>query len=93
MKIVIDVPNSVYENIINGTIETDGYFKANLKECFKSGTLLPKYHGRLIDADKLPKCCGSPEYDCCGECENCSDYVVYVDDIKNAPTIIEADKG
>ena len=41
MQIVINIPDSIYENIINGTIETDGYFKANLRECFKNGTPLP----------------------------------------------------
>jgi hypothetical protein len=51
MKIVIDIPHNIYEKIIDGTIETDGYFKANLRECFKSGTLLPKRHGDLIDRD------------------------------------------
>lgn len=85
MKIVIDIPHSVYENIINGTIETDGYFKANLRECFKNGTLLPKHHGRLIDADAL--------------LDKKQDYgegqmkLILIDPyyVRKAPTIIEAE--
>ena len=61
---------------------------ATYAHCIKNGTLLPKGHGRLIDADKLHYC------ECKGnfsECDTCLD-----DDLCNlvngAPTIIEADK-
>jgi len=84
MKLIVDIPDSVYENIINGTIETDGYFKANLRECFESGTPLPKGHGRLIDADKLNIYDVSPA----------DGFVVMgltEEDIDLAPTIIEAE--
>jgi hypothetical protein len=47
MKIVIDIPHNIYEKIIDGTIETDGYFKANLRECFKSGHVTSKTSWRF----------------------------------------------
>lgn len=86
-EIVIKIEEETYNRIMNGWMPL--HKAVNLMENIQKGTLLPEHHGRLIDENDLPKCCGSPEYDCYGECENCSDYVVYVDDIKKASTIIE----
>ena len=52
MQIVIDIPDRIYK-MINakywlGSIDTDVLNKA-----IRIGTLLPKGHGRLIDADEL----------------------------------------
>ena len=52
MQIVIDIPECVYKSISSGKFDIDGYFKQNLSDTFRNGTLLPKGHGRLIDADK-----------------------------------------
>ena len=85
MQVVIDIPKYVYGTII----ACDGYISdcdnEKVGNAIKKGTLLPKGHGRLIDADAIeywkndkPKEIGyhfAPKY--------------IIDD---APTIIEADK-
>lgn len=45
MKIVIDIPEVMYQNVLNGT------YCGSLYENLKNGTPLPEHHGRLIDAD------------------------------------------
>ena len=55
------------------------------------GTVLPKGHGRLIEANHFNTDCGIRAIDCLGKCEKCSDCVVKYEDICNAKTIIEAD--
>lgn len=47
MQIVIDIPEEMYQNVLNGT------YCGTLYEELKNGTPLPKGHGRLIDADAL----------------------------------------
>lgn len=54
MKLIIDIPEDIYEDIIkNGFI----YDKDNevVTYALKNGIPLPKGHGRLIDANKLLK--------------------------------------
>ena len=90
MKIVIDIPEQVY----NTLIETGnyGYYSFDAKKAIKNGTPLPKGHGRLIDADALnishgvflPKV-GENKYGCPMD-------AVFADEIEEAPTIIEADR-
>ncbi len=65
-----------------------------LTEAFLNGTPLPKGHGRLKDIDKFPvNEIEKMEYNYeCGENECHSEEIVYLDDIINAETIIEADK-
>ena len=51
MQIVINIPNRVYKIIQNKTLNImDAEI---LEKAVKNGTLLPKGHGRLIDAEKL----------------------------------------
>lgn len=57
-----------------------------------NGTPLLKGHGRLVDVDKLFRHCGIRDYNCCGDCDKCDYYVVSVNDIREAKTIVEADK-
>lgn len=96
VEVVIKIPKEEYEEIINS--EDCGLHR--LTRAIANGTLLPKGHGRLIDADmvlaetdELKK---SPWYN-----ENINgsyvvrkDAVSVVEDlcVKKAPTIIEADK-
>ena len=55
MQIVIDIPEGVYEDIV----EHDGENREGAKSAYyfekviQNGTPLPKGHGRLIDADAL----------------------------------------
>lgn len=81
MKIVIDIPKSLYANlpkIVNGSIASK-----RILDCVKNGTPLPKGHGRLGDLDALEDYIkiDADEWDRYA--------LAYVE---NAPTIIEADK-
>lgn len=49
MQIVIDIPEEVYKRVMDET------YCGTLYEELKTGTPLPKGHGRLIDADKCIK--------------------------------------
>lgn len=83
MKIVIDIPKIMY-----GAIKEYGITflsrddKKTLRKSIADGTPLPKHHGRLIDADALLQ--KHRDFDA---------YPFPSTTIRNAPTIIEADKG
>lgn len=87
MQIVIDIPESIYD-----TIQSDEMISreqlAILQMHIMNGTLLPKGHGRLIDADTLEEC-KEVMNTIMNECE----YAVRMDEVRNVPTIIEADKA
>lgn len=83
MKIVIDIPEKVY----NALTHTE--FDANLvvdemRKAIKNGKPLPKGHGDLIDRNELLDNSYEINSIYC-----LYDVVVNVDDIKDAPTIIE----
>lgn len=54
MKIVIDISENIY-NLIRSADDAnrDFVYKADLMRAINDGVLLPKNHGRLIDADHL----------------------------------------
>ena len=54
MKIVIDIPDNDYEYIkgLNEGI-TDYHTTVKLYRAVRGGTVLPKGHGDLVDADKV----------------------------------------
>lgn len=81
MRLMIDIPDKIYETVQNGT------YCGTLYEELKNGTPLPKGHGRLIDADMV---CDELE----GKSfSTSSDYHNAIDAVDDAPTIIEADKA
>ena len=88
MQIVIDIPEEMYQNVLNGT------YCGTLYEELKKGTPLPKGHGDLIDRNELK----STSYEVLVEDggQILDGYSAYngltEDDIDSAPTIIEADK-
>lgn len=85
MEIAIKVPDDFYERVNkDGCMSyTDADVVVNAFYC---GTVLPKGHRRLIDADALDDNCDWYHTDDDGSwCYKCKD-------IDNAPTIIEADK-
>ena len=91
MKVVIDIPKSQYEylaELVNAGGEPLGYFERVIMR----GTPLPKGHGRLIDADMLPICQGVFLPRVNGNALGCPEDAVFVSDIEDAPTIIEADE-
>ena len=51
MKIVIDIPDKDYKDIIDGYAYQE--LADELIEYVKNGTVLPKGHGNLVDADKV----------------------------------------
>lgn len=97
MQIVIDISEADYWKIKENFADLQVYLKEKAMDNFSNlglkmqnavyhGTPLPKGHGRLIDADELEEC-KEIMTTISGE----SKYVVRMDDIRNMPTIIEAD--
>ena len=87
MQIVIDISEEMYRTVRDGT------YCGSLYEELKTGTPLPKGHGRLIDADeavKTLKSLGSRDYrrakGTIQEAEKMLSFDEYT------PTIVEADK-
>lgn len=86
MKIVIDIPQGLkidFENE-NWTALTC----AEMKNALMHGTPLPKDHGRLVDADALKL----TQHDIYVESINYRHRCISVENVDEAPTIIEADK-
>ena len=77
MQIVIDIPKKAYELLQNDGVDWLG--AEHILDAVANGTPLPKGHGRLIDSDSLP-------LHAIDDANYGSNY------IKNASTIIEADK-
>ena len=84
MKIVIDIPEAEYELIVND--EACGLNV--LTRAIANGTPLPKGHGELVDADELLE----KQYRIDDSVTLSTRDVVNVEDVEDAPTIIEADK-
>ena len=93
MQIVIDIPEEYY-NIL----KTYGGMSVP-EEAILNGILLPKGHGRLIDANSLLEYGAYPN-DCNGtttctesyEHLHCPIRVFDIESINDTPTIIEADR-
>lgn len=91
MQIVINIPYGHYLSI------KDGYLKDCIKattEAIVNGTILPKVHGRLIDAEEI----NDAIYECFEGIQfyDGTGYDIYLDSkecIDKIPTIIEADKA
>ena len=83
MKIVIDIPDNEYEYYKTYGLD-GGTINKVIDNAILGGTVLPKGHGRLIDADAY--------IDKTAECNWLDD--ISVDEFNRiTPTIIEADKG
>lgn len=91
MEVVIKIDDETYKEIKKSNTIKEHLNKVDWS--IRNGTPLPKGHGRLIDADHFNTDCGIRAVDCPGKCEKCSDCVVKYEDICNAKTIVEADKG
>lgn len=90
MKIVIKISDEDYKAIAKGYLP----FGA-IADAIRNGTPLSEYHGRLIDADKVLDDIEKKYPASVSEIEKCKKYarLVYYWAVKNAPTIIEADRG
>lgn len=78
MQIVIDIPQGLKDDFENE--RWTALTCAMMKDALEEGTVLPKGHGRLIDADALP-------LNDIDDANYGSNY------IRTAPTIIEAGKA
>lgn len=88
MKIVIDIPEEEYAKVKDGRASV-----SMMRDAIRNGTLLPKGHGRLIDAEDLLRYIDSMP----SELNVCAYRMIrrikltdYIQDTKQ--TIIEADK-
>ena len=87
MQIVIEIDEKIYNeymNLATGRIPT--YKACDIAWVLKNGTILPKRHGRLIDADYLREDFKTSKKISFAERMDISCIV------DHAPTIIEADK-
>ena len=91
VEVVIRIPKNIYEDLFNKELQ-DWFIESEVKfyglkigKAIQSGTVLPKGHGRLIDADAINIHDVSPAY-------GMEVYGVTQDDIEYEPTVIEADK-
>lgn len=97
IEVVIKLPKEIYEKIqqidriISGR-RNGKTIEFALWNGVKNGTVLPKNHGRLIDADKLEYTCNSDECGMLTGCNHCQYHIITEDEVDNASTVIEADK-
>ena len=82
IQIVIEISEEMYQTVKDET------YCGSLYEELKNGTPLPKNHGDLIDRNELLDCSYEISSMYC-----LYDLVVSVDDVKDAPTIIEEVKA
>lgn len=81
VEVVIRIPKKKFDVLM----ETGDCSLNHNERAIKHGTVLPKGHGRLIDADAINIHDVSPAY-------GMEVYGVTQDDIEYEPTVIEADK-
>jgi len=79
-KIVINMPDFLYKQILKKHVS-----KALIARIFQNGVVLPKGHGRLIDADKLLQ-----EYRTTNIVHHYGNQIVNI--VNDRATVIEADK-
>ena len=84
IELVIKIPEETYKNIQSRDWKNGELVFSDEWKAIHNGTILPKGHGRLIDADELKK---HKYHD-----SNRHEKAVSVAQIDWQPTIIEADK-
>ena len=98
MQIVIDIPNSLYKiiqdcKVIEG--DNEGNVENVLIKAVENGVVLPKGHGKLKDLDKIEWYgCDFEGRGCIetrGDCSVCDHANCYAKQVRELPTIIEAD--
>ena len=91
MEIVIKIDDGLYNEILSRK-----YSKTRLEKAVANGTPLPKEHGRLKDFDKIEWYgCDFEGRGCIeakGDCSVCNHANCYAKQVRELPTIIEADK-
>lgn len=94
MKIIIDIPDEIYNTRVN-LVNYFGCYSDKLDKIIYNGTPLPKGHGRLKDVSELSYECMYENSSECDHrmCDTCQFNCVAKYEIVDAPTIIEADGG
>lgn len=98
MQIVIDIDENVFTRLFDNGVDTSSEDRDAIDRAVRNGTVLPKEHGRLIDADKILYFrCSSNVLDCPKSydfiCQHCEYGVASKFRIDEMNTIIEADNG
>lgn len=97
MKIVIDIPDKIYKELTETAIMVTEVYPSTIERALTEGIVLPKGHGALKDTDKLAIAIAMIR-DTHNAYGNEYDRVMFqaydycVDEIIDAPTIIEADE-
>lgn len=95
IQIVIDIPKHVYEHAIERIEDSNDEWDA--MRAIANGTPLPKGHGRLKDFDKIEwHGCDFEGRGCIeakGDCSICNYANCDAKQVRDLPTIIEADKA
>lgn len=93
MQVLVNIDEEDYKKVLD--INNRECEWNNMHSCYKAvldGIPLPKGHGRLIDADEIIKII--TDVDGYERFENSNLFAKhYYDVVKDAPTIIEADRG
>lgn len=94
MEIVIEIPEELYEAYKDRPPMLGDAGMDMIAQSIAKGTPLPEHHGRLIDGDKVLDDIEKQYPASASETEKSKRYarLVYYWAVKNAPTIIEADK-
>ena len=83
IELVIKIPEEMYKWVCDVNKFSNDYGTGDFIDLIKNGTLLSKHHGRLINADKLIRdTIKNPVH---------APYI-HIIDMKEAPTIIEAEE-
>ena len=92
VEVVVKIPKDEYGYMIANPLRYNVCDDEKLLYNYiKNGTVLPKGHGRLIDADEVSK--GKFHFECECDCAVCShSRNCECDLINSIPTVIEADK-
>ena len=79
MQIVIDIPEQIYKELIQTAIIVTEVYPSTIERALTEGIVLPKGHGRLVDADAIWDLYHDYEYD-------------FYEAFNDVPTIIRADE-
>lgn len=83
MQILINIPDFMHRHILKRHVS-----KRTIAKMFENGIVLPKGHGRLIDANRILNCNCKNSF---SECDSCLDSELCAL-LNEVPTVIEADK-
>lgn len=86
VEVVIRIPQKAYEQVIKQGDIRNGMNSVYIAQAIINGTVLPQGHGDLVDKNILKE----KAWKHIDDTESYS--AVYLEDVEDAPTVIEADK-